>query len=448
MSLRPRPTIAATAAGAALLLALAGCTASGSSSGADSGPVTLQFWHEMSGPAATELDALVSQFNSEHDGEITVDSSFQGSYADAQTKYTAAVQSGTTPDVLMMNDISTGFMVDSKKTIPLSTLAEGDASFSLDSFPPAVSAYYGDGADGLAAMPFAVSQPVMYLDRDLVTRSGLNPDSPPRTLAEVASWAEKIHAATGASGLTMNMSDSWMIEQMSAAGGGDFCTPDNGRGSDRVTGLQLTSPTQVGFMQRLQTLFQDGTMLNPGTDNSAMVSAFASGKVGIMLTSTGAYTTADPKKTASTVAAFPSTAESDDAGVVIGGNALWISGDGHSDAQQRAAYAFVSFLHSAEVQAAWAKATGYLASNTGAASTATGTASLADPNVKAMADQLANTPASNAAAGCRTGAFPSLRSTVIGAFTQVAEGADVTSTMSDAETKAASQIAAYNTAAG
>lgn len=134
--------------------------------------------------------------------------------------------------------------------------------------------------------------------------------------------------------------------------------------------------------------------------------------------------------------------------MVIGGNALWISGDGHSDAQQRAAYAFVSFLHSAEVQAAWAKATGYLASNTGAASTATGTASLADPNVKAMADQLANTPASNAAAGCRTGAFPSLRSTVIGAFTQVAEGADVTSTMSDAETKAASQIAAYNTAAG
>lgn len=448
MSHRPRVLTAATAAGAVVLLSLAGCATSGSAPGADSGPVTLQFWHEMSGPAATELDALVSQFNSQEDGKITVESSFQGSYADAQTKYTAAVQSGTTPDVLMMNDISTGFMVDSKKTVPLSTFTAGDPSFSLDSFPPVVSAYYADGSGGLAAMPFAVSQPVLYLSRDLVTRAGLDPEAPPQTLAEVTSWAEKIHAATGASGLTMNMSDSWMIEQMTAAGGEEFCTPDNGRGSDRVTGLELTSPSQVTFMRQLQTLFQDGTMLNPGTDNSAMVSAFASGKVGMMLTSTGAYTAADPTKTASKVAAFPSTAESDEAGVVVGGNALWISGEGHSDAQQRAAYAFVSFLHSAEVQAAWSSATGYLASNTEAASTSTGIASLADPNVKAMADQLASTPASDAAAGCRTGAFPSLRSTVIGAFTQVAEGADVTSTMADAEEKAADQIAAYNTAAG
>lgn len=448
MPLRPRTSIAAAAAGAVVLLALAGCSASGSESADDSGPVTLQFWHEMSGPAATELDALVSQFNDEHGGAITVQSSFQGSYADAQTKYTAAVQSGTTPDVLMMNDISTGFMVDSKKTVPLSTFTSGDSSFSLDSFPPVVSAYYGDGSGGLAAMPFAVSQPVLYLDRALVARAGLDPDSPPRTLEAVASWAEKIHQSTGVSGLTMNMSDSWMIEQMTAAGGVDFCTPDNGRGSDRVTGLQLTSPTQVSFMERLQKLFQDGTMLNPGTDNSAMVSAFASGKVGMMLTSTGAYTTADPTKTASKVVAFPATDDSADAGVVIGGNALWISGDGHSTAQQRAAYAFVSFLHSAEVQAAWSSATGYLASNVDAASTPVGTQALVDPNVQAMADQLSATPASNAAAGCRTGAFPALRSTVIGAFTQVTEGADAASTMSDAETKAASQIAAYNTAAG
>jgi len=215
-----------------------------------------------------------------------------------------------------------------------------------------------------------------------------------------------------------------------------------------VTGLDLTSPTQVTFMRQLQKLFVDGTALNPGTDNSAMTSAFASDKVGMMITSSGAYTTADPSKTASKVAAFPKTSDSKDAGVVIGGNALWISGDGHSEAQQKAAYEFLSYLHSADVQAEWASATGYLASNTAVADTTVGKQSLSDPNVAAMADQLANTPASQAAAGCRTGAFPTVRATVIGAFNQIVEGADVTSSMKDAETKAADQIAAYNTAAG
>ncbi len=395
MSLRTRACLAVSAA-ATLVLALSACTApAGAQPSAASGPVTLTFWHEMTGPAATELDTLVSQFNEREGGAITVDASYQGSYADAQTKYTAAVQSGSTPDVLMMNDTSTGFLLDSKKTVPLSSFTDGDESFSADSFPPIVRSYYDDGSGGLAAMPFSVSQPVLYVDRALATQAGLNPDTPPTTLADVASWAEKIHAVTGAYGLSMNMADSWMLEEMSASGGQLFCTPDNGRGADRATGLQLTSPTQVSFMQTLQKLFLDGTALNPGTDNSAMVSAFATGKVGLMLTSSGAYTTADPQKTASKVAPFPRTSNSDDAGVVIGGNALWISGDGHSAAQQNAAYAFVTYLHSAEVQAAWASATGYLASNTAAGTTSTGAQMRADPNSKAMADQ----PALAAVAG-------------------------------------------------
>ncbi|MFB2556362.1 ABC transporter substrate-binding protein [Herbiconiux liangxiaofengii] len=430
-------------------LALAGCSADAPASdpSADA-PVTISFWHEMTGPAATELDALVAQFNAEQNGRITVDSSFQGTYADVQTKYTAAVQSGSTPDLLMMNDVATGFMLDSRQTVPVSTFTAGDSSFDVDSLPPAVSQYYSDSDGDLAAMPFAVSQPVLYLDRALVAAAGLDVSHPPTTLAEVARWAEKIHSASGGYGFTMNMSDSWMLEQLTASGGEDFCTPDNGRGSDRVDGISMTSPTQLSFLSTLQSLFTDGTALNPGTDNSAMVSAFASGKVGMMMTSTGAYTAADPSKKESVVAAFPTTSTSHDAGAVIGGNALWVSGAGHTDAQQRAAYEFASFLHSADTQAAWASATGYLASNTDAAATAVGTASLADPNVAAMYAQLTGTPAVQATAGCRTGAFPTVRATVISAFDRVVEGADPASAMADAESKAADQIAAYNSALG
>lgn len=444
---RRSSALAAIAAGAATLLALTGCSTSGSASpDASSGPVTIDFWHAMSGPPATELDKLVAQFNSENKDGITVKASFQGTYADVQTKYTAAVQSGSTPDLLMMNDVSTGFMVDSGQTVPASTFTKDDDSFDGHSIATAAKKYYS-GADGLQAMPFSVSMPVLYLNKSLVAKAGLDTANPPRTLDEVATWAQKIHEATGAYGMSMNMGDSWMLEELSAAGGEDFCTPENGRGTKKVTGVSLTSDAQVGFMTTLQKLYQDGSALNPGTDSAAQNSAFTADKVGMLLTSSGSYTTVDPGGTKSVVAAFPTTADSKDAGQVIGGNALWISGKGHSTAEQRASYRFAKWLEAADVQADWAKATGYIAMNTGAADTAVGKAMQSDPNIATMYKQLADDPSSTATAGCITGAFPTVRATVIGAFDKVVEGADVTATMRDAEAQAESQIASYNEAA-
>ncbi|QKS15451.1 extracellular solute-binding protein [Curtobacterium sp. Csp2] len=446
MPARRSSVLAVAAASAAALLALTGCSASGSATPvASSGPVTVDFWHAMTGPAATELDKLVSQYNGSNEQGVTVKATFQGQYADVQTKYTAAVQSGSTPDLLMMNDVSTGFMVDSGQTVAPSTFAKETTTGG--SIVPAAKAYYSAG-DGLAAMPFSVSMPVLYLDKAIVQRAGLDVTKPPTTLDQVAQWADQIHRTTGLYGMSMNMADSWMLEELSASGGQPFCTPSNGRTGKAVTGVSLTSDTQVAFMTTLQGLYQDGAALNPGTDSAAQNSAFSSGKVGMVLTSSGAYTTLDPTGTKSVVSTFPTTSGAKDAGAVIGGNALWISGKGHSSAEQRASYDFAAWLETPEVQAEWAKATGYLAVNTASKDTAVGKQSLADPNVATMYRQLSDDPTSTASAGCVTGAFPTVRATVIGAFNKVVEGADVRSTMRAAETQAKSQIASYNAAAG
>jgi sn-glycerol 3-phosphate transport system substrate-binding protein len=444
MPARRSTALTALATGAVAVLALTGCSTSSSASDS-SGPVTVDFWHAMSGPPATELDALVARFNKENDQHITVKSSFQGDYAAVQTKYTAAVQSGSTPDLLMMNDVSTGFMIDSGQTVSPAKIS-GSTS-GTDTIAPAAATYYSDGKQ-LAAMPFSVSMPVLYLNKALVAKAGPAAPTPPKTLAQGATWAEKIHAATGGYGMSMNMGDSWMLEELSASGGQPFCTPDNGRKGKPVTGVSLTSDTQVQFMTTLQKLYQDGAALNPGTDSTVQNSAFSSNKVGMLLTSSGAYTTVDPDGSKSVVARFPTTSASDDAGQVIGGNALWISGKGHSSAEQQASYTFAKWLQTPDVQAEWAKATGYVAMNTDAQDTTVGKRSLSDPNIATMYQQLADDPTSVAAAGCITGAFPTVRATVIGAFNRIVEGADVESTMTDAEQQAGKQIESYNEAAG
>ena len=56
-------------------------------------PVTIEFWHAMSGTNQEAVDALVEQFNTTVGAEkgITVKSVYQGAYNDLKTKTTAAL---------------------------------------------------------------------------------------------------------------------------------------------------------------------------------------------------------------------------------------------------------------------------------------------------------------------------------------------------------------------
>lgn len=433
-------------------LALTGCSTAAPESSASppastkAGPVTITFWHESTGAAASAMATLVDKFNAEHKGRITVDASFQGTYADAQIKYTAAVQSQSTPSIMAMNDTSTGFMVDSKQTVPIHKFTAKDKSFDTKAIPPSARAYYSD-SKGLLSMPYAVSQPMLYINPTIAQQAGLDPAHPPKTLEQVATWAQQIKEKTGIFGFSMNMVDSWILEELSANGGQLFCTPDNGRSNKQVSGISMTSSTQTTFLTTLQQLFQNGTALNPGTNSSNMTSAFTSGKVGMLLTSSAAYTVLKPTDDAKVdVVHFPTTSTSKNAGVVIGGASLWIDGPGHSTAEQDASYEFAKFLISPTSQAYWAKATGFLASNNKARSEPEGKSMLADPSMVTMYKQLDGNPTSQAASGCRMGPYAAVRTIVIGAFNKAIAGGDIKTEMKSAEQQAKKQIADYNSA--
>jgi len=442
--------VATVAVGAAMVLAFSACSSPSSGGGtpSSSGPVAISFWHSTTGPGATTIQQLVDQFNSDNAGKIVVTASYQGSYAQAQTKYTAAVQSKSTPSVMAMNDISTGFMIDSKQTVPVYQLAANDSSFSTSDIPAASVAYYSDDK-GLLAMPFAVSQPMLYINPTMAQAAGLDPTNPPTTFDQFAQWAQQIKDKTGNYGMTMNMGDSWILEELTASGGELFCTPENGRGSGQVTDINVTSPTQIGFMTTLQKLFQDGAALNAGTATADEIAAFTAGKVGLVLTSSASYTALKSGEGSSVVVApFPEASSSPDGGAAIGGAALWIDGPGHSTAEQQASYEFAKFMDSAESQAAWSASTGYLSSNTGSASLPAGQTALADPNVQVMYNEFNNNPASQASSGCRMGPYAAVRATVIAAFDQITTGTDPTTAMQQAEVTAKSQIAQYNSELG
>lgn len=427
------------------LLALGACGGTGGDT-AD-GPIEITFWHSANGPGGEAVEQLIEEFNTEHEGTISVKSSYQGSYADAQKKFSAAVQSDSTPNVIQMNDATTGFMIDSGQTVPVRQFIEDDGEFDQDSIPQVAIDYYSDD-EGLAAMPFGVSQPMMYISNELAAKAGLDVTAPPQTLDEVAEWATAIHEATGAYGFSMTMSDSWMLEMLSANGGVVLGDPDNGRGGERVTSVTLTDDVQIKAFETIADMFASGVGLNPSSSD-VLNQSFAANEVGIMFASTGVYTTTQPGGSAEnvTVAPLPKTSDSEDAGTPIGGNALWIVGAGHDEAEQKASYELLKFLQTPHAQAVYDVATGFLAVNEAAKDTDELGAVLTDPNIVAMYEQFESNPSSTASLGMRTGAYSSIRSTVIQAFTAAINGQDMTEAMQGAEEQVAIDLDNYNKAA-
>lgn len=445
--MRKHRLITLTAAAIIPVMALSACggAKNETASSTPQGEQTVTFWYSSAGHAVQTINDLVSTFNKEHEGKIKVKASYQGSYTDAQQKFSAAVQSKSTPSIMQTDGTSTAFMIDSKQATPIYELAKGDKSFD-DSVVPAIARKYYSDSKGMLSLPMSISVPTMYINKQLATQAGLDPSNPPLTFDEVVQWANTIHAKTGAYGYGQYMSDSWMLEVLSATGGMNICNPDNGQNGKPVTGITMSSDLQVKTFQKIADMFKSGVGLNTGTRNTDVAANFSANKLGIALSSSAAYTVMGPADNV-VVAQFPSTSSSKKAGPLMGGNSLWVIKGNHSEAEQKAAFEFGKYLMSPHAQALFSKSTGYLFANKEAAKEPEGKALMADPNMKVFYKQLDTTPLSSVSLGCRTGAFPLIRKDVIASFNDALSGKDMKASMQDAETKAATDIASYNKAA-
>ena len=97
-------------------------------------------------------------------------------------------------------------------------------------------------------MPFNVSNPVFFYDKNAFRAAGLDPEKPPTTLDEVKADAVKIKALPDyEAGFGMKL-DPWYLEQWSAKADKLYVNEENGRKAratktvfDNATGLEIFS---------------------------------------------------------------------------------------------------------------------------------------------------------------------------------------------------------------
>jgi multiple sugar transport system substrate-binding protein len=191
-----RPTRSATAAFAAATaissLLLAGCAGGGSGTAAagditaeDSG-ADLTLWVRPGNEAVT--DAVVEAYNDSHENQVAITHVPADQYV---TKFAAAAQSGSLPDILAADLVFMPQIVETGAAMDLTDLLdEADSTGNLS--PAHIQASTKDGR--VYGVPYVADTSLYVYNKDLFTQAGLDPENPPTTWAGIQDAAAKITA--------------------------------------------------------------------------------------------------------------------------------------------------------------------------------------------------------------------------------------------------------------
>jgi sn-glycerol 3-phosphate transport system substrate-binding protein len=345
------PRSAALAAAALLMQSTLGANAE----------TKVEFWHAQTGVLRRALERLVADFN-QSQTEDRVVAIAKGSYSETVTAAIFAVRTHSQPAIVQVNEVATATMMAARGAIyPVFELMRKEGmEFDRDDFLPAISGYYSDIAGNLLSFPFNSSTPILYYNKDLFRRAGLNDKEAPKTWPEVEAAARRLRQAGVPCGFTTHW-PSWVnVENFSAYHDVPIATKSNGLGGFDAT-LTINNPLMIRHVAALAEWQKTKLFDYSGREVNAQP-RFPAGECGIFIGSSAlrASFKANSKFDVGygmlpywpDVAAAPQNS-------IIGGATLWVL-RGRPQEEYKAVARFFSYLSQPQVQAAWHQSTGYM----------------------------------------------------------------------------------------
>lgn len=261
-----------------LVSSLVGCSSSnksGDSADASGSATTIDFWAPLGGTNGETAQKMVDQFNSEHK-DIKVNMLKQKDYYENATKLQAALTSKDQPDVTLLEITQTGTFASENALVDMSNYF--DKTYQERFFPGLLTNSYYENK--FVGVPFNRSTPILYINKDMATKAGLDPAGP-KTWDELKEYATKMTNKSEEIYGFETPIDIWFYEAMVMQSGGEIT---NGK---KVAFNNEAGQAPVKFWQEMM---KEGVMkMPPGEDYNAWDVAkqdFVNGKVGMIFTST------------------------------------------------------------------------------------------------------------------------------------------------------------------
>lgn len=325
----------------------------------------IQWWHAMGGELGVKLEEIVQGFNDSQE-DYNVIPSYKGTYPETMTAAIAAFRAKEQPAIVQVFEVGTGTMMAAEgAVVPVYQLMQDQGvAFDQAAFLPAVVGYYTDTEGNMLSMPFNSSTPILYYNKDLFEKAGLDPEQPPKTWAEMEEFSKQIMESGAAScGFTTGWISWIQTENLSAWHNQPIGTMENGFGGFDAR-LSVNGPVQVKHWENLGRWADEGVFKYGGPvggDNAPPM--FYSQECAMIMNSSasraGVIANAKDFDLGFGMLPYYDDIEGAPQNTIIGGATLWVL-SGRPDEEYAGAAKFFEYLSSPEVQADWHQFSGYL----------------------------------------------------------------------------------------
>jgi ABC-type glycerol-3-phosphate transport system substrate-binding protein len=339
-----------------LSAALAGCGTQAAQS--SNKKTVIEYWHvNAQTQGGQAVDELVKDFNAQSKDVKVVAKYNPDMYKGLVQNLQAQKAAGKMPAITQMGWAYLDYFANNfeflKPEDAIKKYDAKDSKFLTDNFLPNVLAL-AKTTKGQIGIPYSLSTPVLYLNKDMLKKAGLSTNGP-STWQELQKFAGTIKQKTNNYGLyVQEPADTWAQQALMMSNGANIIT--NGKAT-------FASKDGIAAYKLYADMVKSKTALHVPWDQG--VTAFINGKVGMLYTTIAQM--ANVKKGAkfnvSAVASPPFAGKTPK--VPAGGCFLAITAQ--SSEQQKAAWEFEKYLYSVQAMAKWTEATGYVPPRKGVA---------------------------------------------------------------------------------
>ena len=193
------------------------------------GKIKIEYWHvNAETQGGITVDELVKTFNESQDDIEVVAKYNPDMYKGLMQNLQAEIAAGTTTAIVqvgwaLLDYISKNFEYQDPVAVN-EKYDQEDPTFLKDNFMPNILDLAKDSKGNQVGVPYSLSTPVLYLNRDLLKEAGLDPAGP-KTWEELNEFSKTIKEKTGKYGFYFQEpADNWATQGLLESNGAKFIT--------------------------------------------------------------------------------------------------------------------------------------------------------------------------------------------------------------------------------
>ena len=321
------------------------------------GKTVIEYWHcNAETQGGLVVDELVKQFNESNDHIQVVAKYNPDMYKGLMQNLQSEAAAGNSPALVQigwafLDYFSNNFSYVSPQEA-IDKFDKEEAGFLQDKFLPNVLELAVNSEGSQVGIPYSLSNPVLYINKDILREAGL-PEDGPTTWQEVSEFAKTVKEKTGKYGFYMQEpADFWAQQGLIESSGAKMLTT-NAEGKKEAA---FATEDGIEAMQLMADMVKDQTALHISWEEGCQ--SFIDGNCAMLYTTIARR--ASVQKGAQFDAATVKSPLWNDKERMVPAGGCFLAITAQGDDQVKAAWEFEKFLYSVESMAAWTEGTGYV----------------------------------------------------------------------------------------